>query len=181
MLCRGDQFIFEPELTFGLRRASQKCQSRTLEDKYRAICELEAKTKTATVIANEMAVPISTLCTWNKNAAAIKEAHEKSLFCRNRKTMRQSKFNDVEQALLDWIKLMKNKGIKLNSKVVEKKSGQIATMLGYSLKQFKISRGWMTRFRSRNEFNPKFDKPTHESPGSGKASTKSETNQRKAI
>lgn len=146
--------MFKQDFKYNVKR---KRSPHTLTTKYKAICEVEAKKRNITDIANDLDIPHSTLCTWKKNAAAIKEMYEGNLYVRNRKSMKCSNHSDIEAALLDWIKLMHSKGTKLNSKIIQKKSIQIAKLLGYSAQQFKGSKGWIGRFRGRYGLKANFE------------------------
>lgn len=132
-------------------------KSYTLERKYKALLEVEAKKKTVTQIAHSYGIPSSTLFTWIKKTAQIKEAYQNNKHTRNRKSLKFSKLQDIEQALLDWIKLMKEKDVKLSSKIVKRKTSQLAEYFGYKREEFKGSIGWVSRFRNRHGFTCSFD------------------------
>lgn len=125
--------------------------------KVKAIFEVETKKRPPTDVANEIGVPISTLCTWTKKAASIKEQYHQSRYVKTRKTYKQSKMHDIDVALLDWITLMKGNKVALNTKLVQKKGKQLARLLGYTADEFKSSIGWVTRFRKRYGLSTTFD------------------------
>ncbi len=66
------------EVIFALTMAWRplKRKTTTLEDKYKAIMEVEAGKKTKTQIAKDFGVPSNTLSTWLKKAEEYKKAYE---------------------------------------------------------------------------------------------------------
>ncbi|WAR03293.1 TIGD4-like protein, partial [Mya arenaria] len=124
----------------------RKCDTKTIEVKFNAILEVEKGVKTKTQIARELNINGSTLSTWLKNTAAIKEGFRN--FDPKRKKMRSGKWEELEAELISWLANTDDKTV--NGNVLKMKAVQLADEKGIS--DFTASPGWFDRFKDRNSF-----------------------------
>lgn len=75
----GDGSLYDAGLACA-RKGRQSINSYTIETKYQAIIELEKGSEKGRIaeVARKFGLPFTTLATWAKNAAKIKEKYEQS-------------------------------------------------------------------------------------------------------
>ena len=109
------------------RGVKRKLESKTLEEKYRAILEVEKGQKSKTEIAKMFNVPKNTLSGWVKKAESIKKGFEK--FGPKRRNMRNGEFEDLEKVLLKWFKQMRDRDIPISGPLLLEKAKYFADSL----------------------------------------------------
>uniref|UniRef100_A0A023GKX0 Putative tigger transposase n=1 Tax=Amblyomma triste TaxID=251400 RepID=A0A023GKX0_AMBTT len=119
----------------------------TLEQKVLLIKEVEKGRRQKTDIAKEFGIPPSTLSTVLKNKDAVLDGFEKS-FSSKRKRNRDSKYPEVEGALLQWLKNARSANLPVNGPALTAKAEALALQMGH--KDFKCSNGWLERFKKRH-------------------------------
>ena len=76
----------------------RKLDVKSIEDKYKAIQQVESGLMTKAAIAESYGIPRNTLSTWIKNKDKIIEAYESSSFTPASKKMWHAEYPDVENA-----------------------------------------------------------------------------------
>lgn len=137
----------------------RKCKSLTLERKVALIKEVEKGGRTKTSIAKEFGIPLSTLSTVLKNKEKVQDGFEQA-FSSKRKRCRDSKFPDVEAALLLWLQNARAASLPVSGPILMEKADALALQMGYT--DFKCSKGWFERFKKRNNVA---SKPMHGESG----------------
>ncbi|XP_053404457.1 tigger transposable element-derived protein 4-like [Mercenaria mercenaria] len=127
----------------GIKR---KLDVKTIEVKYNAIMEVEKGQKSKAQIARDLKINSSTLATWVKNAANIKEGY--LTYSPKRKTMKTGKWDELESALLQWFKFARDKEAVLSGPTLIAKAEQYAQSL--QIEDFHGTTGWLHRFKERN-------------------------------
>ena len=128
------------------RGVKRKLESKTLEEKYQAILEVEKDQKSKTEMFN---VPKNTLSGWIKKAESIKEGFEK--FGPKRRNMRTGEFDDLEKVLLKWFTQMRDRDIPISGPLLLQKAKFFADSL--EIKDFKQSTGWLDKFKERHSIS----------------------------
>lgn len=133
-------------------------KSASLWTKYNAIKQVEQGGKKRSVIANELGVPKSTLSTWLKNADIIKGAINDSQISQHRKKRRFSNHYQIEEALLEWLKIVHLQAVvpKITAVNICDKANQLAKQFGYSPATFQCTKAWVERFKTRHGFKKNF-------------------------
>ena len=67
--------------------------------------------------------------------------------------MRTSKYEDIEEALFSWLKEKRALNIPINGTILMRKAENLPVLLGYNLDEFKISSGWLDRFKIRHNIS----------------------------
>ena len=127
---------------------NKKRKVYTIETKFNAIYDIENNSKTVTSIAHELGIAHSTVSTWVSDAEKIKSAYFSNGIAR--KKVRNSRFENIDQALCDWCKEMNDINLILNGAILKAKAKEFAELLGEN--DFKASNGWIERFKKRNSF-----------------------------
>ena len=83
------------------KRFGSTYQSKSYEEKYKAIKDVDNGIKKS-VVANNLGIPLNTLSTWLKNRGKIEEAVYQNAVVGQRKRRRTGQFKDVEEALVHW-------------------------------------------------------------------------------
>lgn len=128
------------------RGVKRKLDTKTLEDKYLAIMEVEKGQKSKTEIAKMFNIPKNTLSGWIKKSESIKEGYEK--FGPKRKLMRSGNFEELESVLLKWFVTMRDRDVAISGPLLLEKANQFAEQL--EIHEFKQSNGWLDRFKERH-------------------------------
>ncbi|XP_052782508.1 uncharacterized protein LOC128218829 [Mya arenaria] len=122
----------------------RRFDTKTIEVKFNALLEVERGVKTKAQIARELNINSSTLSTWLKNTAAIKEGFRN--FSPKRKTMKSGKWDELEAELIKWLANTHDQTV--NGNVLKMKAVQLADEMG--IHDFAASPGWLDRFKDRN-------------------------------
>ncbi|XP_069134649.1 tigger transposable element-derived protein 6-like [Argopecten irradians] len=131
----------------GLKR---KLESKSYDVKYEAIMEVEKGVKSKKQIAADFGIPQSTLSTWMKNNAQIKQKFLSGEVGPQRKKSRNAKFPEVEQALLAWFNNARAQNVTVSGEILREKARFFAERLGIKSNEFDCSTGWLERFKSRH-------------------------------
>lgn len=126
----------------------RKQQSLSLEIKQKILNEVDDKSQKKSKIAAKYGIANSTLSTIIKNRNKIEAAYSVNQFEPTRKRMRTAKNEDVEVALLRWIKEARSQNIILTGAVLQEKAKFFGEALGVS--DFVCSNGWLSRFKERH-------------------------------
>ena len=65
--------------------------------------------------------------------------------------MRKSPHEELEQALIKWVRMVRDRNIALIGPLVQEKANEFATAMGIA--DFTASNGWLTRFKKRENLN----------------------------
>lgn len=65
-----------------------------------------------------------------------------------RKRVKKCKFQDLEQSMLKWVKLAKEKNLPLSGRMIQEKAQEFSKNFGY--KEFRASAGWLDKFKARH-------------------------------
>lgn len=123
--------------------AKRKCFS--IEEKSVIIQRLEAGESNVT-IAKEFGVNHSTISTIKKNKHKIEPLFNANVL--KPKRVRVSSQGQVEEALLQWFKLQRNRGIPINGPMLQEKANFFANEL--NIPNFDCSASWINRFKTRH-------------------------------
>ncbi|CAB3246373.1 unnamed protein product [Arctia plantaginis] len=118
--------------------ASQRRKAFTIEEKGAIICRLE-NGESNSCLAKEFGVGHSTISMIFKNKNRIKES-----FVR----LGKSRQENVDQALIQWFKNMRNKGIPISGPMLQEKANGFAARFG--ILDFNCSASWISRFKVRH-------------------------------
>ena len=82
----------------------------------------------------------------------ILKSKEKIINCyhnsnKKKKNITKSQYEDVEKALVIWVKQMREKKISLNTDVIKTKAKELAETMGYS--DFKASDGYLMLYKTK--------------------------------
>lgn len=127
---------------------SGKKKPLSLETKQKILCDVSDGILKKSAIAAKYGIPASTLSTVIKNREQIETACAINKFEPARKRMRTAKNEEIEVALLRWIREARNQNIILSGAVLQEKAKFFAEALGVS--DFTCSNGWLSRFKERN-------------------------------
>ncbi|KAG0418497.1 hypothetical protein HPB47_004845 [Ixodes persulcatus] len=122
----------------------RQCKSLTLERKGALIKEVEKGGRTKSSIAKEFGIPLSTLSKIVKNKDKVFEGFQQS-FSSKRKRQRDSKFPDVEAAVLQWLQNVRAANLPVSGPMIMEKADALALQMGYT--NFSCTKGWFDRFR----------------------------------
>lgn len=123
----------------------RKLQSLSLREKLKLISVYESG-KTREEVCAEFNVPKSTLC------RIIQSKHKIESQCSERqgkiKRVRLSKYPELEQCLLTWVKQLRNINFPVSGPMIKEKAQDLARRL--DIHNFCSSNGWMEGFKKRN-------------------------------
>ena len=120
----------------------------TLEQKYKIILEIEGGAKQVAV-CDKYGLKKSTVSTWWKKRASIKEEYESGSINSKAKTSKTGKFPKTEAALSRWIQEARAANIDISGTIIRIQADELAKELGEV--GFTASNGWYDRFKKRNE------------------------------
>ncbi|MEW8546499.1 MAG: transposase, partial [Candidatus Thiodiazotropha sp.] len=106
--------------------------------------------KTKKQIADQYGLASSTLSTWVKKADEIKNAYHNGDYSAKRKRLRTAGYPEVEEALLKWFKSARDQNVPITGPFMMEKATGLAERLGVPEGQFKVSSGWLERFKERH-------------------------------
>lgn len=116
-----------------------------IKDKLEAIRQVESGALLRCVAA-KFNVGVSTVGDWIKNKDKLLKHSSK---IPNRKTMKTSDFEKVNEALFLWFTQQRVKGVPISGPVLQEKARMLAGMLGEEGENFLASKGWLDRFKNR--------------------------------
>lgn len=97
-------------------------------------------------LAKEFGVPHNTISLIKKNRDKVLQCFEEEKL--ERKRIRNRKYDDVEEVLLAWYKVQRNKQIPISGPILQEQANNVAKKLGKL--NFQCSSSWVQRFRSRH-------------------------------
>ena len=114
--------------------STSKKNALSLKVKVEILKEVEqAKTHGAkTVIATKYKIPKSTLSTIIENKDKIYEAFEQSLCVPSKKRIRTAAHQDIEEALVLWLKFACSRQVPVSGPLLQTKSGRVGFGAGAS-------------------------------------------------
>ncbi|CAM1308249.1 Uncharacterised protein g4794 [Pycnogonum litorale] len=127
--------------------SKRKLITKNIEQKYEILLEVERGLKSKLQIAKENGIPPNTLSTWIKNSVIIKSAYTQHKFLPHCKRMRLAKEETLEQVLLMWFNVARDKSFPVSGPILQHKADEMATKLKI---HFKCSNGWLERFKKRH-------------------------------
>ncbi|XP_050681803.1 tigger transposable element-derived protein 4-like [Leptidea sinapis] len=122
--------------------SSQRRKAFTIEEKGAIICRLE-NGESNSCLAKEFGVGHSTISMIFKNKNRIKQSFNSNVL--KPKRLRKSRQENVDQALIQWFKNMRNKGIPVSGPVLQEKANGFAARFGNLDSNFSAS--WISRFK----------------------------------
>lgn len=120
-------------------------KSISFSDKIRNLNEINKGVKKKDV-AQLFKISASTLSTILKNRQTIDE--NESNFGPKQKRMRLCQYDDLDKAMLKWIRGIRDRNCPVSGTLLQEKAMEFAKILGYS--DFKASAGWMDKFKKRH-------------------------------
>lgn len=128
---------------------AKKKQFLTLREKVKIIEAVTAKTATYSTLSEWYNIDISTISRIVKNRTKIIEGFNQN---KSRKTMKESKNPQVEEALFNWICQQQAKNCILTSEIIKTKAELIHKSMKKSdniLQKFRANSSWLQRFTKR--------------------------------
>jgi hypothetical protein len=127
-----------------------KRKSLSLDKKAEIILAVDGapSSKKKKEIAADFGILPNTLSTILKNRSSILENQQQQLLDPHRKRFRTAKHPDVEEALLKWFTMTRDKNFPISGPLLMTKARSFADMLGKV--DFEASPGWLTRFKERH-------------------------------
>ncbi|CAB3249315.1 unnamed protein product [Arctia plantaginis] len=119
--------------------SSQRRKAFTIEEKGAIICRLE-NGESNSCLAKEFGVGHSTI------SMIFKESFNSNVL--KAKRLRKSRQENVDQALIQWFKNMRNKGIPISGPMLQEKANGFAARFG--ILDFNCSASWISRFKVHN-------------------------------
>ena len=106
---------------------NRKIESRSINEKYKILKELEKGRKAADLCRENKGLTKQTLCNWKKNKEKIfatvnANAGGASKTDRKRKRVRSSAYENVEKALYTWFVDARHKKAPLNTSILQAKA-----------------------------------------------------------
>ena len=123
---------------------------KSLELKYEVLMEVENGTRSKKQIADHYKLVQSTLSTCLKKADDIKNAFLNSEFSSRCKELRTAGYPEVEEALLQWLKAVRDQNVSISGPIMMQQAKELAENLGMPKGEFKCSNGWRDRFKERH-------------------------------
>nr|XP_014353309.1 PREDICTED: tigger transposable element-derived protein 4-like [Latimeria chalumnae] len=124
---------------------ANKRKAITLETKYQIVTAVDASKQSKKQIVDEFGISPSTLSTILKSKDKILEAHHSIDFGSARKKLRTANYKDVENALFEWFKSVRDENIPLSGTTLAIKADELAKKLGHA--DFSASQSWVERFK----------------------------------
>lgn len=124
----------------------KKCTPLSIDFKRKVIAAVENNpTKKKIDIAKEFNIQASTLATILKN----KEKYCGSELSSKCKRVKSGEFVDVDECVIKWLKMCRDKNVPIGGPVLQEKAQQFAEQLGHT--NFRASNGWLHNFKKRND------------------------------
>ncbi|KAH6947713.1 hypothetical protein HPB50_020793 [Hyalomma asiaticum] len=127
---------------------SKKRKFLSLEQKAETIAAAAAGRKKG-IIAQEYGTSPSSLSTILKSEASIPKALASGT-CAQRKKMTQPAHEELDKAVFAWFCETRTKNIPISGSMIQQKALNYACVLGIT-ENFKVSAGWLNRFKQRHE------------------------------
>ena len=142
---RGDHSV--------ISMASRKRKAIDLYKRYQILQAVDKNDKSKTEIAKAFEIPPSTLSTIIKQRETIMKAYNSSDFGSSRKKMRTAQHTDVEDALFQWFKNVRDQNIPISGPTLAAKADDLVIRLGQTdvtanhncVDRFKQRRGIVSR------------------------------------
>lgn len=128
-----------------MSKMSQRRKAFTIEEKGAIICRLE-NGESNSCLAKEFGVGHSTISMIFKNKNRIKQSFNSNVL--KPKRLRKSRQENVDQALIQWFKNMRNKGIPVSGPMLQEKANGFAAR--FAILDFNCSASWISRFKVRH-------------------------------
>uniref|UniRef100_A0A914VZL2 HTH CENPB-type domain-containing protein n=1 Tax=Plectus sambesii TaxID=2011161 RepID=A0A914VZL2_9BILA len=127
-----------------------KKRSAVTLDVKKAIFEAAAKNNNQTQLAKQFSIPRSTIKDILSRKDAILEAIDGGGESK-RARIKTGKYEDLEQALLRWIKTVRSENVPVTGQLLKEKARETSTLL--KIEGFKASEGWLTNFKHRHSIS----------------------------
>ncbi|XP_033324606.2 jerky protein homolog-like [Megalopta genalis] len=105
---------------------------------------------TSKQIANKYGVSIRTIQDIRKNATKINAFADKSKYELKRRRIAEPVYDEVDKQLLAWFEQRRTLGDRITDNLILQKATEVKENLP-SCSQFKVSRGWLTKFKIRHD------------------------------
>ncbi|GBM33473.1 Tigger transposable element-derived protein 4 [Araneus ventricosus] len=128
-------------------KSGRKQTAISLKTKMELLRAVDEKRRSKTEICKKFGIANSTLSTIIKNRDHITAMFERNMFEPERKRMRTAKHEDLETALLVWIKQARSDNAPVSGPVLLERADEIAKQMGI---EFSANPGWLERFKKRN-------------------------------
>lgn len=125
----------------------QKRSALSLAEKVKLISEIDKGVKKKKEIAIDFGIPSSTLSTIIKNREKILKIAENGISS-DRKRVKICTYNDIDEAVLDWVKMVRDKNESISGPIIREKALAFAKSLGHV--DFIASVGWLDKFKKRH-------------------------------
>ena len=120
--------------------SKRKCLN--INDKLKVLESIDKGCKKKDV-AEKFGIPPSSLSTIIKNRDSILKSSDNA--GRERKRVKMCVFEEVDQAVLKWVHVVRNKNVPLSSSLVKQQALKFAQSLGHL--NFQASNGWLEKFK----------------------------------
>lgn len=104
-------------------------------------------------VAAKFGIPSSSLSTILKNRESISRQCDELTCEPSRKRMKLCQYEDVNEAVLKWIRMIRDKNVPLSKTLIQEKALEYAKLLGHS--DFQASTGWLEKFKIRHGMHQK--------------------------
>ena len=128
-------------------KQTRKCTTLPLKRKIELIDQVENGKKQKNV-ALDFGISPNTVSTIMKDKARYREAYNSGKVDDSKMRQRQAKFDDVDEALLQWFDGIRANGAPLNGPIIKLKAMEIARQLGKP--DWDCGDGWLGRFKKRH-------------------------------
>jgi hypothetical protein len=128
--------------------SSKKRKSISLQKKYDILKDVEKDIDYGVIVQKYELKGKSNISSIVSNKDKIISAFESGQHKTSRKKLRESKYEEVDDAVLKWFTIARESKISLSGHLIKAQALEFAEKLGYS--GFKASEGWLTRFKERH-------------------------------
>lgn len=97
-------------------------------------------------VALKFGIPPSTVSTIIKNRESVLKTHEN--VGADRKRSKTCKYDDVDEAVLKWVTMLRDKNMPVSGPLIKEKAVEYAKVLGHE--EFQASSGWLDKFKKRH-------------------------------
>jgi hypothetical protein len=127
----------------------KKRKSFSIQEKMDILAQVDANKETRVALAARLRIAPSTLNTIVKSRKDIEKFYAQcGRFSNQRKSLKQSPFEELESLLATWFKQAGGSNAVISGILLRKKALHIATRLG--IEDFKVSSGWINCFKHRH-------------------------------
>ncbi|GBM33463.1 Tigger transposable element-derived protein 4 [Araneus ventricosus] len=127
-----------------------KRKSLSVKEKFCLIKDIESGMKNKDV-AKKYEISTSTVSTILKNRDSVFKTFES--VGGDRKRSKSLKFDKIDEAVLEWVKMIRDEDIPVSRSLIKDKATEYAANLGIS--NFQASSGWIDKFKKRHGFQEK--------------------------